>query len=264
MALDLEQSALRDLREEARKKGQTDLESIKLSEEQRQKIDQASDAYARQADELRRVQDAQQRSEQAAGEFYETFKSGALGAVLGANSLGDALSNLAKKLGDLLLNSAFDALFKPKSGSDAGGLLGGLFSSLFKGFSDGGYTGSGGKKDPAGVVHKGEVVFSQSDVSRHGGVQSVEALRKGLRGYERGGTPGIPNIGPVGYPRMPSLQSLGSASQGFSYSPTYQIDAKGAQPGMEKAIMAELNRRDDKLKKELPGLVNKYAGSRQR
>lgn len=54
-------------------------------------------------------------------------------------------------------------------------------------FSDGGYTGPGGKYQPAGVVHKGEVVWSQEDVSRAGGVGVVEAMRKGIAGYANGG-----------------------------------------------------------------------------
>lgn len=47
------------------------------------------------------------------------------------------------------------------------------------GFSGGGYTGPGGVNDPAGVVHKGEVVWSQADIRRFGGVSAVEALRTG-------------------------------------------------------------------------------------
>lgn len=47
------------------------------------------------------------------------------------------------------------------------------------GFSQGGYTGSGGVNEPAGQVHKGEVVWSQADIRRFGGVAAVEALRKG-------------------------------------------------------------------------------------
>ncbi|MCR4530838.1 tape measure protein [Acinetobacter venetianus] len=54
------------------------------------------------------------------------------------------------------------------------------------GFSDGGYTGAGGKYDPAGIVHKGEVVFSQADVARWGGVGNVEAMRTG-KGFADGG-----------------------------------------------------------------------------
>ncbi|WP_242432018.1 tape measure protein, partial [Acinetobacter baumannii] len=42
-----------------------------------------------------------------------------------------------------------------------------------QGFADGGYTGSGGKYQPAGIVHKGEVVWSQEDIKRWGGVGLV-------------------------------------------------------------------------------------------
>jgi hypothetical protein len=47
------------------------------------------------------------------------------------------------------------------------------------GYSNGGYTGAGGVNDPAGTVHKGEIVWSQSDIRKFGGVASVEALRNG-------------------------------------------------------------------------------------
>lgn len=47
------------------------------------------------------------------------------------------------------------------------------------GFSTGGYTGPGGVNDPAGIVHKGEVVWSQADIRRFGGVSAVEGLRTG-------------------------------------------------------------------------------------
>ncbi|MDC4549162.1 tape measure protein, partial [Acinetobacter baumannii] len=47
-----------------------------------------------------------------------------------------------------------------------------------QGFAEGGYTGSGGKYEPAGIVHKGEVVWSQEDIRRWGGVGLVENMRK--------------------------------------------------------------------------------------
>ncbi|HAV3592428.1 tape measure protein [Acinetobacter baumannii] len=46
------------------------------------------------------------------------------------------------------------------------------------GFSDGGYTGNGLKHTPAGIVHKGEIVWSQEDIKRWGGVGLVENMRK--------------------------------------------------------------------------------------
>ena len=53
-------------------------------------------------------------------------------------------------------------------------------------FSDGGYTGPGGKYKPAGLVHAGEVVWSQADVAAWGGPEAVDRMRK-IRGYADGG-----------------------------------------------------------------------------
>lgn len=60
-------------------------------------------------------------------------------------------------------------------------------------YSVGGYTGPGAIDEPAGIVHKGEVVWSQDDVARAGGVQAVESLRLGeLPGFADGGAVGLP------------------------------------------------------------------------
>ncbi|MFJ4385476.1 phage tail length tape measure family protein [Pseudomonas sp. NPDC089408] len=71
--------------------------------------------------------------------------------------------------------------------------------ALLKGFSEGGYTGSGGKYEPAGVVHKGEVVWSQADIRRFGGVSAVEALRTG-------------NVTPITSARMAGGSKSGTTS----------------------------------------------------
>lgn len=67
--------------------------------------------------------------------------------------------------------------------------VGMIAGQAIAGFSNGGYTGSGGKYDPAGIVHKGEVVFSKEDIARWGGVGNVEKLRKN-GGYSDGGIVG--------------------------------------------------------------------------
>ena len=79
-----------------------------------------------------------------------------------------------------------------------------------RGFSSGGYTGAGGVNEPAGVVHKGEVVFSQSDVARMGGVGAVENLR--LRGYANGGIVGggVPHGAATNTMLVMTLQELNS------------------------------------------------------
>ncbi|MDO7480843.1 tape measure protein [Acinetobacter baumannii] len=57
-----------------------------------------------------------------------------------------------------------------------------------QGFADGGYTGNGLKHTPAGIVHKGEVVWSQDDIKRWGGVSVVESMRTSSpSGYANGG-----------------------------------------------------------------------------
>ncbi|MBK8667806.1 MAG: hypothetical protein IPN21_18450 [Burkholderiales bacterium] len=55
-------------------------------------------------------------------------------------------------------------------------------------FAEGGYTGHGGRYEPAGVVHRGEGVLSQSDIRALGGPAGFESLRRSLkRGYADGG-----------------------------------------------------------------------------
>ncbi len=81
------------------------------------------------------------------------------------------------------------------------------------GFAGGGYTGPGGRYEPAGVVHRGEVVWSQLDIARAGGVAVVEAMRRGLRGYDVGGIVApraLPSIPPL----APALQQQLSAPGG--------------------------------------------------
>ena len=53
-----------------------------------------------------------------------------------------------------------------------------LLASLSKGYADGGFTGAGGKYEPAGIVHKGEYVFTQEDVRRLG-LGNLDALHNG-------------------------------------------------------------------------------------
>ncbi|QHG87930.1 phage tail tape measure protein [Xanthomonas sp. NCPPB 1638] len=66
-----------------------------------------------------------------------------------------------------------------------------------QGWDTGGFTGPGGKFEPAGIVHKGEGVLSQRDIAAIGGPQaflaSLAALRRGP-GYADGGLVGGPAV----------------------------------------------------------------------
>jgi hypothetical protein len=60
-----------------------------------------------------------------------------------------------------------------------------------QGFAEGGFTGYGGKYEPAGTVHRGEVVWSQRDVSAVGGAAIADRMRPTYSGgYFDGGAVG--------------------------------------------------------------------------
>ncbi|MBO2889579.1 phage tail tape measure protein [Pseudomonas asiatica] len=90
------------------------------------------------------------------------------------------------------------------------------YSSAY-GFSDGGYTGDGGKYEPAGIVHAGEFVLRREVVSQPGMLDYLQTLNS--RGYADGGL-----VTPTAVPRQ-----ISSASGGASYTfpVSVQVDASG-------------------------------------
>lgn len=97
------------------------------------------------------------------------------------------LKQIAKIATQLLVVKAIESSLSSFGGT--GGAIGSIASGL--GFASGGYTGSGGKYQPAGTVHKGEFVFTKEATSRIG-VKNLYAL---MKGYANGGAVG----GPSGY-----------------------------------------------------------------
>ncbi|MDX0499017.1 tail length tape measure protein [Sinorhizobium medicae] len=82
-------------------------------------------------------------------------------------------------------------------------------------FDKGGFTGTGGKYTPAGIVHKGEYVFDAAAVSRIG----VPTLER-LRGYASGGM--------VGAPRAPRLNGRGTSTNNNVQPGVLQVHVSGA------------------------------------
>ncbi|WP_228147272.1 tape measure protein [Acinetobacter calcoaceticus] len=115
--------------------------------------------------------------------LYESQRAFAL-AQAGMNMWKAASDAYANEPGTWYQKAAAAAIATIKSGT---------FVSLIQaatpqGFADGGYTGNGLKHTPAGVVHKGEVVWSQDDIKRWGGVSVVESMRQSSpSGYADGG-----------------------------------------------------------------------------
>lgn len=259
VALDLEQQALAKLRDEAIKKGQTDLSNIKLSPEQRAQIDEVSAAYGRQAEALRQVQDQQQKSEQAASEFYDTFKSSMIGAITGADSLSDALSNILEKLADMLLNSAFDALFKPATGGSGGGAFGSIFSAIggLLGMKDGGripgydsggrITGPGGPRDDKVLMWGSNGEFIMNAAATQKFLPILEAMNQGeMPAFRDGGAINVPTPSVSGasipVPSVPTASDIGGSMSTTSVTFSPVIDARGADSAAVARLAQELDR----------------------
>lgn len=123
--------------------------------------------------------------------------------------------------------------------SGLGAVTNGLIPSF--GFAEGGWTGSGSKYEPKGVVHANEVVWSSEDVSRAGGVATVEAMRKGKKGYSNGGSPSFMGAVPtasapvqvnlIGLDRPPDRQEQSTTPGGGDVLSLIwdQMDARNAE-----------------------------------
>lgn len=99
------------------------------------------------------------------------------------------LKQIAKIAAQLLIVKAIESSLSSFGGT--GGAIGSIASAIGGGFANGGYTGNGGKYQPAGTVHRGEFVFTKEATSRIG-VKNLYAL---MKGYANGGAVG----GPSGY-----------------------------------------------------------------
>lgn len=74
-----------------------------------------------------------------------------------------------------------------KTGSDAAKNNMQYYYDKWKNYWSGGFTGAGGKYEPAGVVHKGEFVFPQNMVNQSTGLPYLDAFARVARGYQGGG-----------------------------------------------------------------------------
>lgn len=104
------------------------------------------------------------------------------------------------------------------SGKANGGVVGGTFAG-------GGYTGSGGKYQPAGIVHKGEFVMTKEATRRIG----IANLYRLMRGYASGGAVGGTN----------GVTQISGSGGGFSLaigSIPISISNGGDPASMEKGI----------------------------
>lgn len=172
----------------------------------------------------------------------ETFTSAIAQGATAMDALKQAgqsaLNAIAKKLADMAASNLWASAF----GGSSGGLMsllglggggggnaaaatsattlsnnsGGAFFG--PGFADGGFTGPGGKNQPAGVVHRGEYVMDAATVNRIG-VSQLDNLR------------GFANGGPVG-----AMPATAGAAQNVHVTVGVSVDDSGNLQAMVKNV----------------------------
>lgn len=176
----------------------------------------------------------------SAGDAYGQMKSVAANTFDGmTQNLANMLTTGKAKWADFT-RSTLSMLAQIAIKQAGVGIVGAVGSAI--GFAGGGYTGSGGKYEPAGVVHRGEFVFNKESTSRIG----VGNLYRMMKGYASGGYVGGGSSSSVGVPFGISVyapvnvtteqQGGQQQSQGDQLGRAYQqVIDKSVQDGIRKA-----------------------------
>ncbi|HFP9442245.1 TPA: phage tail length tape measure family protein [Raoultella ornithinolytica] len=121
-----------------------------------------------------------------------------------------------------------------------------IASAAGVGFASGGYTGPGGKYQPAGIVHKGEYVFDQASTNRIG-VTQLEALRNGQ--------PLDATLGRSGYGTGVQNVNSDNSRRTTVHAPISQeFNLQGVTP---EQLNATLNQNNRQLTRQLKGDLTK-------
>lgn len=154
---------------------------------------------------LNQARDVAGQARSAFTSLYDGLTDAAVDWAFGADkTFGDVATSFAKMVAKMALQSAASNVFTSIAGSAAGAAISGAFGgggapasmgstaagyTAQYGFDDGGYTGPGGKYEPAGIVHGGEVVIRKEVVDQPGMKDYLVRLNK--RGYADGGYVGL-------------------------------------------------------------------------
>ncbi len=194
--------AIEQARREAELLHEAQRQGMTITPQLRAEIKATAAAYAKADQSVAQAEERLQAFETAKDRMRGTAENAFVGLVTGAHDFRSALQMIIADLAQMAASRVFKSIIGGTGGG--GGLLGGLLSGL--GFSEGGFTGPGGKFQPAGIVHKGEYVMSKQATNRIG-VANLEALHQAARkGYAAGGYVG-------------GAAPLKPASQGRSESP---------------------------------------------
>ncbi|MBV4496373.1 phage tail tape measure protein [Pseudomonas sp. SWRI12] len=218
----------------------------------------ASSAFQNYVDQAK---DVAGQARAAFTSLYDGLTDAAVDWAFGADqSFGEVATSFAKMIAKMALESAASGVFSSIAGSALGTAIGSAFGggsapvsagstaagySAQYGFDDGGYTGPGGKYEPAGIVHGGEVVIRKEVVDRPGMKEYLVNLNK--RGYADGGYVGLSG-GSSGSPAAPGqivinqsfeVQSAGAGASQQDSQALGQAYADVAKRGAQQEIVRE-------------------------
>jgi lambda family phage tail tape measure protein len=158
--------------------------------------------------------------------------------MLAKMAIQAAASNVFSSLGSAGLGS----LFSSGAAASAGSTAAGYSSSYLSGwsgatYSDGGYTGDGGKYQPMGVVHGGEFVVQKSVVQQPGMRNMLEQLNQTGRGYADGGY--------VGVAKAATASTPSAAASGVSFHLTVE-GGNDSAASVDQSAIADWGRQQQK------------------
>lgn len=182
-------------------------DNIDLTARQREEIAGYAAGMAMAEEATRRAQEAIDFARDTTRGFIDDMRSGLEQGKGFWESFANAALNALDKITNKILDDLLEAMFQVNSATGGGGFLSSIISRIFGGgggggfsaasiagigqglFDQGGYTGNGGKHQPAGIVHKGEYVFSAA-ATRAIGAKNLDRAHRSAKGYAEGGMVG--------------------------------------------------------------------------
>lgn len=232
-------------------------------------------ATARERDQIAQLtsaihneEEAQARATEQAAFFRDTAYDGFMALVPAINTGNAALDSLINSLiqataqAALLGKGPLAGLFGGASGGGLLGFLGGspqlgianatVAAGAMTGLYDkGGYTGDGGKLEPAGIVHRGEFVMTK-EATRRLGVRNLEAMQaNALRGYASGGFVSASSL-----PRPPSARMAANQNetpaQSITINAPITVEGSAGTPEQNRDLAEQMARQ---METNVRGLV---------
>ena len=151
--------------------------------------------------------------------------------------------SLLRRLLEVQVQQMFLGMFQNAAPGGFLSFLGGLL-----GFAAGGYTGDGGRLEPAGIVHRGEFVMSKAATARLG-VDNLSALHaSALRGYADGGLVGEGGRASKALTEAPA----GRGAQSISINAQVTVNATGGTHEQNRDLADQIGRQ---MERNLRGAV---------